>query len=653
MKLLETDWAVFIACLEAWRRVPPAARLDFLTQAQPPFEATAAPDALPFLLDAGILQGAQGRSSFRLAEPMRSFARVLRALHRYPLFDATRPVGLPQYLADHFSHEERASLGGGDPGVAAETLGSRAWLDGFLAAPDLVAWEREHQGTGAASYFATPATAEPARELVRALARRGRAVEMAELGSMEVFQTLDPDRRRERLAAAVGGAIRYCLLFPALRPKDWEPLLGVWPGLGRVRRRKVEPLPVVTPRERFHAPILIHDMGAVLVECSGSPVAVRRSDLGMPARTVERLGRHLYPLPPWCEPFLAKTATRRLRAAQLFLHSLGYVAVRRGDGADTRMRVTEGGRAWLSLPVAQKIRAVLRHLEAAPSPEQRIELLPSPPKLLLLSGRLDLREAVRDVFRRLEVGRHVEYRPYLRIVLERSNPYLELRRKGLRMSVRGLDGYREPTKSELEDQWERLVERFLAQRLLVLEGVELGLTAEHRLSFALTEVGRCLLGLAKDFDYPAEAEARVVLQPNFEVVFLAANAEAEAGIGRFAERVGREVGTLFRVTKQSVLRAASTGLDAQGLLDSLREHVAGPLPPNVETEIRGWLGQCRRVRLENALLIRLPDAETTARAVSAGGKLVRLVSDTVLEVVEPRRRVSLERRLAEEGIFLE
>ena len=59
------------------------------------------------------------------------------------------------------------------------------------------------------------------------------------------------------------------------------------------------------------------------------------------------------------------------------------------------------------------------------------------------------------------------------------------------------------------------------------------------------------------------------------------------------------------------------------------------------------------VRMESVLLIRCPDAETTARAATAGGKMVRVVSDTVLEVLEPRRRALLERRLKEEGVFVE
>jgi len=320
------------------------------------------------------------------------------------------------------------------------------------------------------------------------------------------------------------------------------------------------------------------------------------------------------------------------------------------------MGATEEGRRWLGLPTKEKLREVFRLLWREPAPlsvDRRLELLPSPPALLLLSGRLDLRAAVTELFRNLEAGQNVEYRAFLKNHCHRSNPYLELRRRGVRMSVRGLDTYREPTRTELEEQWERLIERFFAQRLLVLDAVSLGITTERHLCFSLTEAGRCFLGFAEDFGYSADDEARIVVQPNFEVVFLSASTQAEAAIGRYAERVGREVGTLFRITKSSVIRSAAAGLGVEAVLGSLREHAAGGVPGNVAAEIEGWLGQCRTVRLENALLIRCPDAETAARAAAAAGRLVRMVSDTVLEVVEPRRRGPLERKLNEDGIFVE
>ncbi len=197
------------------------------------------------------------------------------------------------------------------------------------------------------------------------------------------------------------------------------------------------------------------------------------------------------------------------------------------------------------------------------------------------------------------------------------------------------------------------LERFFAQRLLVLDAVSLGLTAEGRLCFAVTDVGRYLLGQTGDFDYAEETEARIVVQPNFEVVFLSANIRAEAAIGRYAERIGWDVGTLFRITKKSVLRAAAAGLVSAVVLESLREHATAGIPGNVAAEIAGWMNGCRVARLESALLIRLQDAETASRALAAGGRYVQLISDTVIEVVEPRRRGALERRLAGEGIFLE
>jgi hypothetical protein len=393
-------------------------------------------------------------------------------------------------------------------------------------------------------------------------------------------------------------------------------------------------------------------MSAMLVEASAASIPVRRLDLALFARTVVEMERLLYPLPSWCEGVVAKTAHTRLRAAQLFLHGAGLMAVTTRRSGETRMGATEVGRQWLGLSMKGRLRSVIDHLGAATGTDQRIEYLPSPPGFLLLSGKLDLRQAIQGLFRDLGKGRYVEYRSFLRKHAQRGNPYLELRRQGVRMSVHGLEGYRDLTRAELTEQWERLVERFFAQRLLVLDAVSLGLTAERRLCFALTDVGRCLLGQSEDFEYAKEGEARIVLQPNFEVVFLSPNTQAEAAMSRYAERTGRDVGTLFRITKRSVLRAAAAGLDADEVLSSLREHTSGGVPGNVASEISGWMAACRLVALESALLIRLPDAETAARAQSAGGRYVRLISDTIVEVLEPRRRRALERRLAEEGIFL-
>jgi hypothetical protein len=652
VKLLDADWSAFVVALESWRRVPVPARRLFLEFVQPslPFTAEAAAEALPSLLDAKLLVGGQEASSVRVSGELRPFARVMRALYRHPVFDRERPLTLGQYLADHFSFQEREAFGAGSLDRAAAAIGSRAWVAGFLEASATAEWERTRQDARSEPFFATPATGEPARELVSYLLKRRRPVEMRELAADPAFGA----DGGERFGLVLGGCFRYCLLFPGLRRRDLEPVVGVWPGVLTTRRRRPAPPEAASPERTFHAPLLVHDMAAVLVECASEPLPVRRTDLGLFARTVGELSGLLYPLPAWCDAVLSKTPETRLRTAQLFLHGAGFAAV--GRGRELRMSATEEGRRWLGLPMHGKLLAVYRLLQRAPvrpAPDRRLELLPSPPALLLQSGRLDLRAAVAELFRDLEAGRYVEYRSFLRGRCQGANPYLELRRRGVRMSLRGTDGYREPSRAELVEQWERLVERFLAQRLLVLDAVSLGLTAERRLCFSLTDAGRCLLGFAEDFEYGVDDAARIVVQPNFEIVFLAPSSAAEAAIGRFAERVGRDVGTLFRITKKSAIRAAASGLTVPGVLASLRDLASGDLPRNVVAELEGWFGQCRTVRMESALVLRSPDGETTARVAAAAGKLVRVMSDTVLEVVEPRRRTPLARRLLEEGIFLE
>ena len=84
-----------------------------------------------------------------------------------------------------------------------------------------------------------------------------------------------------------------------------------------------------------------------------------------------------------------------------------------------------------------------------------------------------------------------------------------------------------------------------------------------RISFRLTDVGRYILGLAGDFSYRPEKSAggEIVVQPNFEIVFLSPSPLAEAMLARFAERLPsaargrRGIGALFKITRAAIYAA--------------------------------------------------------------------------------------------------
>ena len=119
----------------------------------------------------------------------------------------------------------------------------------------------------------------------------------------------------------------------------------------------------------------------------------------------------------------------------------------------------------------------------------------------------------------------------------------------------------------------------------------------------------------------------------------------------FAQRQGKGLGAVFKLTKKSIFAAAAAGMTADGALDTLRVISAKPVPDNVEREIRGWFGQCRRITVEPAVVVRCPDPHTAARVVAAGGKNARPISDTVVELTGSKSHTALIRKLDTEGIF--
>ena len=111
------------------------------------------------------------------------------------------------------------------------------------------------------------------------------------------------------------------------------------------------------------------------------------------------------------------------------------------------------------------------------------------------------------------------------------------------------------------------------------------------------------------------------------------------------------MGTLFKVTRQSILAAAAAGLTGERILEILREHCSGEIPTNVEFEISGWYSQYRQVSVRPAVLIHCPDGETVDRVVAVAGNKVKRLSATTLELHDTKGQGLLLKKLREAGIF--
>ncbi len=267
-----------------------------------------------------------------------------------------------------------------------------------------------------------------------------------------------------------------------------------------------------------------------------------------------------------------------------------------------------------------------------------------------LGGRL--RRAAIRAYGTLEMGKTVLFGEFLRHHGEASNPLLELddpQRYGFGTP------WSPPTEENLEEEWIQGLCRVLHGILLPYGGVVAGITNKSGLTIEVTSIGRYLLGLAPEFslEEPDSTAKPVRVQPDFEVVFVASHPSLEAAISRVAERRGRGVGVLFRITHDSIVSAAQAGLSLDDVLATLSRGSSTPIPANVEHEIRGWFQRFRRLALEPAHLLRCPDAATASRVLAAvgAGKLEPL-SETVFALLDPTQKSSIVRQCRKAGLFL-
>jgi hypothetical protein len=468
-----------------------------------------------------------------------------------------------------------------------------------------------------------------------------------------------PEGSADALSYALALGMSNLLLFPALRGNDLEPVLGIWPSITKHLYCPVPKPPApVTPREVFEAPFLMDDMASILSLCAAEPFRLRSDDGGLFARSYDSVVSALIALPAWVDQQLGLDLPNRIESALEFLQQHGFVERTGEHGVDLRLEIAEAGRDWLGKSAKSRLKTLLdRLLGNGGKPRKSFEYERPTTSLVPFALGWNATEADSAALRSAVLGAYSNVAPGIFVRLDdfvayeagKNNPFLRASRN-LTLLLR--HGYvSNPGPEEIEEAWGDLIRAFLRVRLLPLGAAKIGQTSDGAACFALTEVGRYLIGAQPDFRLD-EAAGHVVVQPNFDVVFLAPAPRAEAEIGLFAERKGRHVGTLFKITKRSVLGAAAKGLTWEQTSETLRQCCSGELPANVQREIAGWFAQCRRVNVRSAVLIRCPDAETAARVQAIAGPKATPVSDTLLELHDWGTKAALAKRLREAGIFV-
>ncbi len=680
MKLAELDWGEVMRTLPRWEALSPAARRAFL-QIRPGVAAEPGVlgEALDEMVAAGVVArpGPKGRM-YPHAPELRPLLVVLRAMDRSRPLEGPGGRLLDAYLQDQLSTDETAALSPEqtfrywvDRAATAAMVSSVAWIRGFLAAEspgDAVRWEQARMTRGDPARLAFPAVARALRQLVQALTAHPAGVPLRTLA--DLLPGVGPEYRHAALAAG----LRYLLVFVSVSDGP-DALLGVLPCIAR-RLGPPPPEPAaLAPAAVFEAPFHVADLTAVLVEAATEPIPMRGSDGGLYVRAQKALAERLLKLPAWANGFILPSpygaddedddegsppgaAAARIGMAVAALKVHRFAAVRH-TGERYQLAPTPAGRAWLALSEGERLKALLDGWRASPqrnpgglsAEAARSDFFGLRLPFSMDGSKLDLRASLTAAFLSAPAGGMAAAEAFLRYQSEVRSPFTGPETEKLRTqsaysgAPRTLEGW--------ESVWAQILLGFLRYRLVALGGASLGQTPAG-IAFALTDVGRYLLGASAEFRHAAPAEGEVLVQPDFEIVFLAAAPRVEAELARFAERTGTGVGALFRITKASVLRAAEQGLTADAMLKTLGGASRTGVPANVARQVRDWFGSTRRVRIRPAVLVECPDTETAARVTGLAGGRITPVTRTILRLDgDQKSAAALVKKLRAKGIFVQ
>lgn len=602
MKLFPADWPGFLDELVRWGELSIDGRRAFLDGIAPGLSVDPASGAaVAELRDAELLEPSGRGELLGIAERSTAFHQVLKSLQKFPLFESPGLALLSAYLAEHYTQQERSQL---DESLAllpndlpriAGFVSSVEWLQGSL---DRAARPEAQRPGARPGTEAAAAGGEAARALLEFFTEQRDRIPLRDLE--EYF----PGIPRDELCAGVRLGVQRCLFYLGLRRIDLEPLVGIWPAAARRLRRLsvvLAPEPV-TVGQVFRHPFLVEDMTSLLAAARTSPIPLRRGDDKPFARFVEATASTLLTLPDWLEALTGLSLEGRVGLALQALRLTGLLGPSDGGAGGTGGAGAAGPAAplapgtetdaWMRSTVEKRKELVVTRLgprlfdlleeDWASREESQAELLPW----------------LQQAFSFVPATTFIRFADFAEYQAAIGSPLGAPSFAG--GGSRGGDAARVlPSEEAMEELWKSFLGIFLGRCLVSLGGVETGLTPDGKPGFRMTDTGRRLLGIPRDVLAPAEApgppsadapaEGPLVVQPNYEIVFLSPAPAVEAELGRFCDRVGREVGVLFRISRQSLQKAGAAGIDAEQVIALLRSRSRSPLPANVVHEIRGWM----------------------------------------------------------------
>jgi hypothetical protein len=277
-------------------------------------------------------------------------------------------------------------------------------------------------------------------------------------------------------------------------------------------------------------------------------------------------------------------------------------------GSDGTMRPTQAVLPWLQLPKRQRIDVLLQAW-----------LISDFDELTILAGlqyeqpgRRSLEGARREVLQFLAQLPPEEWQDSVALprAMQVANPSFARAYDAFsEWSVRRITGELLPSETHWMDVEGRLVTEIVFRPLYWLGVIEFNQQSQYRLS----AIGRALLaGVA---DLPDSPPVPIVVQPNFEVVFVRdCSLYAYFQVQRIADLVsaGSEA-TIMKLTKRRMHAAFERGVALAEIQRLLEEQSGKPLPQNVAKTLQDWAEGFGKLTMRAVALLEADDPALLAQ----------------------------------------
>lgn len=423
----------------------------------------------------------------------------------------------------------------------------------------------------------------------------------------------------------------------------------------------------------------IPDLRAMLLELVADRARLRRNH-SLFQKETERFESVLETLPPWLVQMYNLTPPRRRDIALYWAKRLQLTCELR-EGQRQWLGLTETGRNWLTRPVEEQYSFIYQRLREPNAGDDSFQYwghefddgwflgsvvssVPAPGNrhiradwgvVLTAEQRNPLREALYAAFAQLPIGVFHRYDNFASYVCFGSQNPLLLGRRADEVRVRVAGRVLQPRDEPLYDTARHLLGQLVSNRLVSLGCLQAGRDADGELLIARRPRLDVYFGHPATLAAETSAPPVVVVQPDFSVLVLGVDLGPLAELMPFCERAGNQKSAgaaTLRLTRNSVVKGAVTGLSSAHMLERLQRYSNKPLPDNVVHEVREWAGWLRAVSARPAMLFRCPDAAATDRVAAALGRNAERINDTTVALASTELGDADRRKLLEQGIVL-